>query len=445
MTLPKIVWMIVPLALLACDTSRAPVGADSGPGADQGDATRDRGHPDGPGPGDLGRDLQGTCPCTDPAKCKEPWTCSASGDSCSREMPRPNSQAGWTCTWLSPMRYFCTNSASSPFPPGASHEGWYCGFRQSSKAHECLRSVTPHPCSESRKDGAWSCQVKGTTLQCHFTGSPRVSSPAWSCWTEGTRKLCKVTQADRGLPPSGNSWRCHRPGREGHLQWLCHGTAAATPSGAGWTCAKETAGGSLFRCLKMLTTHDLPTGDGYWVTAKGSAMGTQSEEMTPGVTSLVNYPCKEGHRMWCDGLQYGGWGHARCTPAGKWETRMQNGKAVLDCKEQSGGQRPDTRCACYHFYLNPDCCERPDCIVPAGGAGRVCPKSAGALCDHCNPVNPECAGDQARCIVTNAHETFCGSLCSDAKPCPAGYSCMEVKLKVGKTKQCVPADFSCYY
>ena len=36
-------------------------------------------------------------------------------------------------------------------------------------------------------------------------------------------------------------------------------------------------------------------------------------------------------------------------------------------------------------------------------------------------------------------------LCSGPKPCPAGYQCMTVKLKTGSTKQCVPADMSCYY
>jgi len=435
----------VALLLAACDTSRAPVGADAGPGdsSDVG-ADPDTRYHDCLLP-EQGPDLPGTgqCPCTDPKKCAEPWTCD-SNKTCTRAAPTPNSQAGWTCTWYSPMRYWCTSTSASPFPPGSAVKDWYCGFRQSTKLFECLRATTPHPCSEQTTDAAWSCQVKGATLQCHWIGTPRVTSPKWSCWTEGTRKLCKVTDTDRGLPPTGTSWRCHRPRREGHLQWRCHGTSATTPSGAGWTCAKEGDTASLYRCEKMLTTHDLPTGEGYWVTAKGSVYGTQAEQMVPGKPVSTSYPCKTGHRMWCDGLQYGGWGHVRCIN-GKWETKVVNGKQVLDCKEQSGGQRPDTRCACYHFFLNTDCCERPDCVLPSGGAGRVCPKSAGALCDHCNPQKPECVGDQAKCIVTSAHETFCGRLCSDAKPCPSGYHCMIIYLKVGNTKQCVPADLSCYY
>lgn len=432
---------LAPLLLLACETTRAPVGADAGPGV--ADSAVDSRYHDCLGPGDQRPDFhKGQCPCTDPVKCKEPWTCS--GTTCAQDAPRPNTQSGWTCAWHSPMRYYCTNKAAAPFPPGSQIKGWYCGYRQSIKAHECLRSVTPHPCSEGGAGAAWSCQVKGATLQCHGIGTPRVTPPKWSCWNEGSRKLCKVTTTERGLPPNGNAWRCHRPKGEGHLQWVCHGTASSPPMGGGWTCAKEGEG-SLYRCVKMLTTHDLPSGEGYWVTAKASATGTESEQMEPGQPLSVSYKCKKGHRMWCDGLQYSGWGQVRCLDSGSWATKMVNGKSILDCQEMSSDTRPDTRCACYHFFLNTDCCERPDCIVPAAGAGRICPKSAGALCDHCNPMNPECVESQAKCIVTNAHETFCGRLCSDAKPCPTGYQCMSVKLKVGSTKQCIPADYSCYY
>ena len=442
MTIYRRTLILASLVLLAaCDNTRATGQEDAGVKPD-GPPQKDTAPPGDTG-GDASVDMVGQCPCTDPVKCAEPWTCD--GSACSRAAPRPNTQAGWTCTWLSPMRYSCTHTASSPFPPGSLPKGWYCGYRESIKAYECLRSTTPHPCSQTTTEAAWSCQVKGTTILCHSTGTPRVTSPKWSCWTEGTRKLCKVTTTEKGLPPSNSKWRCHRPGREGHLQWVCHGTAAATPMGGGWACAKEASAAALYRCTKMLTTHDLPTGEGYWVTSKSWVTGTQSEQMTPGATASVNYKCKKGHRMWCDGLQYSGWGEVKCTDSGAWATKMVNGKAMLDCQEHASGLRPNTRCACYHFFLNRDCCERPDCVVPSGGPGRVCAKSAGALCDHCNPLKPECVEAQARCIVTNNHETFCGRLCSDAKPCPTGYKCLDVKLKVGTIKQCIPADLSCYY
>ena len=92
-----------------------------------------------------------------------------------------------------------------------------------------------------------------------------------------------------------------------------------------------------------------------------------------------------------------------CDPAtGTWKTKVIKGNTVLDCYEVNN-LVPDTVCACYHFFY--------------GG----------------------------KCVVTNNHETFCGRSCSSAQPCPAGYGCMTLKLKVGMIKQCVPNDYSCYY
>ena len=176
-------------------------------------------------------------------------------------------------------------------------------------------------------------------------------------------------------------------------------------------------------------------------------LGIVCERRTGPVSMTIDTKCSSGDRMWCDGLQYCGWGQVQCDPAtGKWKTKIVNGKQVIDCQEAlPGGKVPDTLCACYFYFFNPICCERIDCVVPPQGTGgRICPKSAGALCDHCNPLAPECVEAGARCIVTNAHETFCGRDCS-VGGCPTGYSCMTVKLKVGTARQCVPGDFSCYY
>jgi hypothetical protein len=152
--------------------------------------------------------------------------------------------------------------------------------------------------------------------------------------------------------------------------------------------------------------------------------------------------------MWCDSLEYSGWGQVDCDPStGRWRTTVNDaGQMVLDCRESlSGGKRPDTVCACYHFFFNPACCERPDCIVSASG-GQVCAPNEGGLCDYCTPLSSACAEAGAQCLVTNSHETFCGRLCSPATPCPSGYTCLTVKL-AGKqtTMQCAPSDLSCYY
>jgi hypothetical protein len=152
--------------------------------------------------------------------------------------------------------------------------------------------------------------------------------------------------------------------------------------------------------------------------------------------------------MWCDGLQYDGWGQVSCDAAtGKWKTRTDGwGQEVLDCQENLDGKRPNTLCACYHFFFNPACCERFDCVVPPGTSGQVCPPSKGGLCDYCNPPASDCLEAGARCILTNSHETFCGRACSETDPCPKDHRCMVVKLTGAQfTKQCVPADYSCYY
>ncbi len=154
--------------------------------------------------------------------------------------------------------------------------------------------------------------------------------------------------------------------------------------------------------------------------------------------------CKPGERMWCSSLQYSGWGLVACDPAtGRWREKLTGtGKTELDCLEQPTGERPNTVCACYHFYYNPACCERPDCVLLPGESGAICPASKGALCDYCNPLSSECKEPGAKCVITNAHETFC----APSEPCPAGYQCMVVKLQGGATtNQCVPSDLSCYH
>jgi hypothetical protein len=158
--------------------------------------------------------------------------------------------------------------------------------------------------------------------------------------------------------------------------------------------------------------------------------------------------CLPGERMWCDGLQYSSWGQVACDPATeKWRTKTtSSGQIVLDCQELASGERPNTFCACYHFYFNPACCEHQDCVVPPGSKGQICPPSHGGLCDYCNPQKPECTEPKARCVVTNSHETYCASFCSATEPCPPGYLCLVVKLAGGaSTNQCVPSDYSCYY
>jgi len=285
-------------------------------------------------------------------------------------------------------------------------------------------------------------------------------APSWSCATRSDgRTLCSLAG---GLPPGGSGWRCHlhrtEPGKElpssGDPEtWTCDGSAASDPSGAGWSCkelplpARDAPPSGLWRCSKVGPT-DEPTADHSWVCWKSSkAGGTVCEQqVSTGPHALDG--CYPGQRRWCGGLVYDGWGQVECDAAtGRWRTKLSSaGQTVIDCRETGDGARPDTACACYHFFFDATCCERTDCVLPDGTSGASCPASAGALCSECDPTGKDCQEPGARCIITNQHETFCGRLCSTDAPCPAGYACMTIKLAGNQTsEQCVPTDFSCYF
>lgn len=290
---------------------------------------------------------------------------------------------------------------------------------------------------------------------------PPVVSPPVPWWCDSTNTYCKQTHDagdNRGLPDGGTDFRCHLAPDAGQERWVCYGVAPAgvSPGGYGWSCVKVASvntpkGGGRYRCERPDSAAERPPRPGHWVCTKSTINGHEcwkidSAAVAPGNTPA---PCKPGQRMWCDGLSYSSWGSVSCDPTtGKWAAKTIKGKQVLDCQELQEDRRPDTLCACYSFFFNPTCCERKDCIIPvksSGAMGQVCSASAGKLCDHCNPLKPECVESGAICLTTNANESFCGRDCSGGGACPAGYGCTKVKMKSGETFQCVPADFSCYY
>ena len=295
----------------------------------------------------------------------------------------------------------------------------------------CIRDDGPSPPTEVC-GGTWSCKVNGPPTICTKVGN-------------GT------------LPPGGQDWRCHQATEWGVRYWYCYGQAAPStlPGGNGWQCHSMDSDPSLFRCSRQSISCDGPPGGGFWACARGSQYGgvvcekVDSPPQPPVPVPIPGMKCRSGQRMWCDDPVYSGWGQVACDPAtNTWETTVKNGKTQIDCHaSMAGGKIPDTFCAKYHFYFNPDCCERLDCIVPDGTSGQLPTASTGKLCDYCNPLNSECKDPGAMCVVTNAHETFCAQSCA-SQPCPTGYTCLPVKLKAGSTdttKQCIPGDMSCLY
>jgi hypothetical protein len=371
--------------------------------------------------------------------CQGHWTCDAGNKSCQHPLMTPVNNLSWTCTW-SPAEYRCvTKDAWSP-PPGGI-PGWSCTYEATSGEYRCKTPFPPNPCNKQAGVGPWGCKVTTKNLiVCTSPGTPPPPPCAatWSCGKESSGlERCLRTDAT-GLPPGGSGWVCHRATIKGLSSWICQGQAAAKPQGQGWSCV--AASGGSYRCQRALDGCDgPPKATGNWICYMGSAFaGTRCEGVPLGGG------CIPGQRRWCDGLVYGGWGQAECDSAGKWKMKTVNGKKMLDCQESLGaGQIPVTPCACYHFFFNPLCCQRDDCVLPMGNVGQTCPATAGGLCDPCNPLKPGCKEVGAQCLVTNAHETFCGRDCA-TKACPPDYTCMTVKLKVGTSKQCVPQDFSCY-
>jgi hypothetical protein len=312
----------------------------------------------------------------------------------------------------------------------------------------------------------------------------------WECATDAVGRIVCQTRdplALAGLPAPEGSWQCHMIHSESLCEWpvtppewLCAGelpAAADPPGGCGWECEEEgrTHEKVRYRCRKPVGPEDAPPGEkgpadclpfyrctrepeapppeeGCFVCVKGSAFGGTRCTLAPnqaGWPQTKYTSCLPGQKRWCSGLDYDGWGTVECDPeTGRWLTKLgSSGQEVLDCHSRSDGRRPSTLCACYHFYFNAACCERPDCIVPEGSAGQLCPASAGQLCDYCTPSNPECAEEGSRCVITNRLETFCGRVCEPGDPgaCPRGYRCEEYKMQAGVTHQCIPEDLSCYF
>jgi hypothetical protein len=211
---------------------------------------------------------------------------------------------------------------------------------------------------------------------------------------------------------------------------------------------KTEFGKDIYKCKKTETDSDIPDGKGSWTCTKGGEFnGTKCVEGAPPPPPKVGQLCKINEQAWCDGHTFCGWGKVNCDPkTGTWKTIVKNGKKVLDCWEVAN-LRPNTVCACYHTFFNPKCCERPDCIIPPGTKGQVCPASPGKLCDYCNPLNTfGCKDAGAKCVIDySSGETYCGSACAANKPCPAGYICGNFKLQGVTSKQCIPTDNSCYF
>ncbi|MCC6749590.1 MAG: hypothetical protein IT371_18135 [Deltaproteobacteria bacterium] len=432
-------------------------------------------------------------PCTDPLKCcpaselkctgspdrgvicscKNLWNCDLNQSKCTQHTPVPPGGGGdWKCTW-NEFSYKCKGSGDTSGNPPPGGGGWTCK-PDSEKGWECTYDYPPNPANKPDGAGKWICVAGAAQLTCErkepppTTTTPPGTTPppgggVWKCETNAEgKKVCTKQDDNGGLPPGGGTWRCHEGTEGGKKVKVCVGDLPAgspPPGGGGWTCKQVANSPDSWICTRPIGTNDVPPGGGYWSCKSGTEFGgTKCSQVDQPPTPPGPYPkpgekCVPGRKMWCDGLQYCGWGQITCKPDGSWPTRVVNGKSVLDCQELASERRPDNLCGCFHFYFNPVCCESPDCIVPENPpAVPFCTTKQkeleaagkwGQLCSFCDPRKPACQNG-GRCIITNSMETFCGSACS-GNSCPTGFSCLPIKVGGGTTNQCVPADFSCYF
>ncbi len=289
--------------------------------------------------------------------------------------------------------------------------------------------------------GLWDC-TGSSAKECGQDKPVPPGAGSWSCtWSEFSY-TCSAA-GDQQNPPGGGGWDCVWSNELS--EWNCVRedvpNPTNSPEGAGsWTCAVDNELDQL-ACVKSnpevtppVTTEEQPQPEENHPEENTPPGNDESQPAPEQPTLPQGAECIPGQKKWCDGEQYCGWGQVTCRPDGTWEEI---------CMELSDGSRPNTTCGCYNFYFEEECCETPDCILPAGTDGQICGKSGGQLCDYCNPENPECAEAGAECIIAFG-SAFCGRACSAAAPCPSGFHCIPYISGSNFGSQCMPFVNTCY-
>lgn len=260
---------------------------------------------------------------------------------------------------------------------------------------------------------------------------------------------------------------------EDDTKLICFGTGSGPADQPPWACKDASATNRERVCQTPSTSeHSPPDMSAGTCTAlvKAGQLVQTCEERKQALNAMPRpgSPCSPGARRWCDGLSFCGWGIITCPESGTWPTTTRTlgrtQRAVEDCREDTDGRRPNTLCARHHWFFNPECCEREDCLIPDETSTRAPAKSPGNLCDPCSPSEPECKEPGALCVYRKkmvppeligwqtfpTGETFCGRECAADRQCPAGFTCSRacaVNFYGAPScgHQCVPEkDGSCY-
>lgn len=324
-------------------------------------------------------------------------------------------KGGWLCV-TNNNSVECTRSVKTPDGSG----NWNCIYAEGTKV--CKKttnssSTTPTNNSTNKDGGTPSSKLND---QGTVTPTPTPGGGTWSCTTTSeTGTVCKKDQD--ALPPGGTGqWSCTWT----ETKVICTGSSETKPGGGEWTCV-PTGEGTTWTCTKTRTTTDTPppAGTGTWTCVENPSEGGMICTQPPSKPNPGS-ECLPNQKRWCDGIETCGFGIVECDSAtGKWKRTTKNGKTILDCHEAPDGRRPNTECACHFTWWNEDCCETPDCILPEGTNGQICPASPGEQCDYCNPENSECTSGKKCYLSQQTGENFCAIDCSTTKQCPTGTKC----------------------
>lgn len=255
---------------------------------------------------------------------------------------------------------------------------------------------------------------------------PDAATPSrWQCqqFDDGT---IECTLDEDELP--GDGWYCHfenapdDDGGDDHI--TCYGPLGEDPGGGNFECVDDEDSRI---CRDDDPSYPDEGGEEKWdcfFDELGGLWCTTADPDMPGPH------CEPGIRRWCSNVNYDGWCIQTCQVDRTWEP----------CGYECSEDRPNNACGCRHFYFTPDCCERPDCVIPDDHVPEGCPIDGG-LCGYCTN-DDDCGGPDDLCLEDGEGATFCGILCTPDAPCPGGFECKPIRDYNGNvvTEQCAPLD-----
>jgi len=359
---------------------------------------------------------------------------------CAGDPDNPSNCTYWTCMNV-PTPFGNKTHCTSPQPPGAPHPGG---------DYTCTSGIFC-PGGDVGGSGPWQCHADDTGLTCDRGGGGGGSGGGWMC-TSNPDGSQTCTNPNCTQLPSG--------------EFGCSNGSGPVPPGptppGGWTCTVDEFGHEVCTSPPGGGSGMGGTGGGGGGSGGGGgggaggggggggSAGTGGSGGGGGAPPGSNCPTA-GQQRWCDGLNFCSWGKQICVNLG---ISWQWGPCVEGNPNNPPNPAPNTPCACYYPYsYNPQCCERPDCIVVGERQVPCGTVNGGVLCAPCG-TDSDCAAGNI--CVRKLHyvpdtpngggnigtvEQFCSHSCNTAGDCGATYNC--IQPSGSPLKFCAPQSGTC--